>query len=704
MLPQLVALANGEKEALGFIPEAAYREAIERRRLIAMCTPVAGSAIVAGFVLFSGVFPNARVQQIAVAAEHRRRGIASALVNQTVSQLESLGYLTLTAAVASDLPAAQSFYEQNGFVARRSRQGGETRGRTIVLRARDLETRSLLSVMESGGAAAQGAIDLGLRKRGASPAPLYAIDLNVLFDVTKGNKRPRSPEARRLISAALAHQIRLAVAPEFVVELERHTLDEEADPILQLARQLPRLPIVDRTETDRLSDLIHKIIFVEGGLSSAGKLNALSDARHLAQAALARASGYVTSDGAMLGARQMLLQQIGIDVASLEEFVALLPVEQGFVHQTALKGTECAVRSVDIATARAYLEQQQVTPSLRSEFAPNPPHPGSWKAHAVLEAGEVVAVGLCVAPANVDSPVRSLVHVRSDHVACETFADYLLDYECQEASHSGPMTIELPSIAGQNVVRRAAILRGFLPASDGETLIKVALGRPLTTTAWAGVARQTRRRTGLRLPESAPRAEAIQSGLAVHGPDGRSVMVRLSALEDALGPTIVLWPGRDGAIVPIAKKYADDLLGTGDQFPLFGSPEAAFVAKRTYFNSPRTAGLMLPGTPILFYESRRSGGRGAIVAVARIVDATVVPKTQVSDGLLRRAVVEDLGPLSASADILATSFDNLLRLPVAVSLERLRQMGIDISSNFQTTTALPGEQLGQILELGWARD
>lgn len=701
MLPQIVALANGEKEALGFIPEGGYRDAIERRRLIAMRTPLDGSALVAGFVLFSGVFPNARIQQIVVASDHRRMGIASALLNETVSQLESLGYLTLTAAVASDLPAAQSFYEHNGFVARRSREGGQARGRTIILRARDLETASLLSVLDSGGVAAQGAIDLGLRKRGASQAPLYAIDLNVLFDVTKGSNRPRSPAARRLISAALDHQIRLAVAPEFVVELERHTLDDEVDPVLELARQLPRLPSLERSETERLADLIHTIIFIEPKLSGAGSAQALSDARHLAQAALARASGYVTSDGAMLAAREQLLQQIGIDVASLEEFVALLPAEDGSPHQASLKGTECAVKSVDLATAQTYLAQQRVALSLRSEFAPNLQPLGRWKAFAVLEAGDVVGIAVCIAPGSVDSPARALVHVRSDHVACETFAEYLLDRQCQEASHSGPITIELPNIPGQNVVRRAAILRGFLPESDSETLIKVALGQPLTAHGWAAVARQTRRRTGLRLPESAPDVEAVQSGLAVQGPDGRSVTVRLPALEDALGPTIVLWPGRDGAIVPIAKNYADDLLGTGDQLPLFGSPEAAFVAKRTYFNSPRTVGLMRPGTPIVFYESKRSGGRGAIVAAARIVDATVVPKVQVSDGLLRRAVVEDLGPLSASAEILATSFDNLLRLRVPVSLEAMRQMGIDVASNFQTTTALPCAQLGQILEKGW---
>jgi Flp pilus assembly protein TadB len=35
-LPAIRALADSEKEAPGFLPEAAYREAIEKRRLVAM--------------------------------------------------------------------------------------------------------------------------------------------------------------------------------------------------------------------------------------------------------------------------------------------------------------------------------------------------------------------------------------------------------------------------------------------------------------------------------------------------------------------------------------------------------------------------------------------------------------------------------------------------------------------------------------------
>jgi hypothetical protein len=170
-----------------------------------------------------------------------------------------------------------------------------------------------------------------------------------------------------------------------------------------------------------------------------------------------------------------------------------------------------------------------------------------------------------------------------------------------------------------------------------------------------------------------------------------------------LSPTILIWPGRDGVIVPITHNYANDLLGTDKQFPLFGSPEAAFVTRKTYFNSPRAASLLRPGLPILFYESVRSGGQGAIVAAARVIDATVVKKNQVPGDLLRRAVVEDLDGLSSSTDILATTFDNLLRFPKPVSLADLRTFGAVGAANFQTATPVTSANIGAIFDLGWVR-
>ncbi|WOH59919.1 GNAT family N-acetyltransferase [Bradyrhizobium sp. BWC-3-1] len=119
------ALADSEKEALGFLPEAAYRDAIMQKRLRVMLARENGTSQVAGFILFSGVFPNARIQAVAVNPEHRRSGVASAPVSGLVSHLESRGYIAITAAVASDLATAQAFYESRPACSRR-RPGAAT--------------------------------------------------------------------------------------------------------------------------------------------------------------------------------------------------------------------------------------------------------------------------------------------------------------------------------------------------------------------------------------------------------------------------------------------------------------------------------------------------------------------------------------------------------------------------------------------------
>ena len=698
----ICTLADREKEALAFLTPAAYIEAIEKRRLVGMLATLEGRSEFVGFILFSGVYPNARIQQVVVEGSHRRAQVASALLNEVVSQLEERGYLTLSAAVASDLPAAQAFYEHNGFVAKRTYQGGRARNRKIVLRARELQTPSLFSILEPLNSVSQCAVDLGLHQRSAGQAPLYVIDINVLFDVTKEPARPRAPLAERLIAAALAHQIRLAIAPEFIVELKRQTKGQVLDPILRLALQLPRLPTSDSDDTSRLASHVHTLVFEKIQSASAGTPQALSDARHLAEAALARASAYVTSDGTMLDARATIFRDVGIDVTNLDEFGALLPVDTSASNTVRLRNTDVVVKMASIAAIRRYLSSNKLPQRLLSEFVPIDPELSPWNGRAILERCEVVAVCVQIAPNTVDAPARTLIHVRPDHVAADVFADHLLNLACCDAASGGPVTIELPNIPNQTNIRRLATLRGFLSLPSTDTLIKAAIGHPVTPTNWAVTSRQLRRKTALRLPEDPPNSTAVRDGLCVDNPDGTSVSVRLPALEDALGPTLISWPGRDGVIVPISCNYADDLLGTGRQIPLFGESQAALVTQRTYFNTPRSAHLMRAGTPVLFYESKRSGGRGAVVAGARIVDATVFLKEQVPHNLYRRAVVEDVDRLSTSSEVLATTFDNLLPLPSPVTLDELREIRAVGPANLQTATRLPSVLLSKILDMGWA--
>ena len=700
-LSEIISLADSEKEALSFLPPTAYREAIEKRRLVGMFNISNGETKLVGYVLFSGVYPNAKIQQIVVNNNHRRGRVATSLLNEVISQLEVEGYLTVTAAVASDLRGAQAFYERNGFVAKRSREGGKARKRQIILRARDLQTPSLFSLLEPTRAVSKGMEDLGLRHRGAGQAPLYAIDLNVLFDITKQPPRPRAPFAEKLITAALSHKVRLVIAPEFIAELKRKCEDPDVDPILRLALQLPRLPVVDAENADRIAKRLHQLIFEEPGLASAGTPQAQSDARHLAEAALASAAAYVTSDGSILDVRREILQEIGVDVCSLEEFAELLPGELSSGIPTNVKKTDVSMRDVSAELLRKHLLGRELEPELLSEFAPTVADPSRWSGRAVFEGDDIVAVGVYIYPPYIHTPTRILVHVRPDHVAANRFADHLLDEGVRRASTAGPITIELPWVPGQTTVRQLAMLRGFVPNEDRGVLIKGAIGRPVTRSSWDKLSRQLRRTTALHLPEDPPILQSARTGVSVSNPEGEKFSIPLEVLEDALGPTLVLLPGRDGVIVPITRGFADDLLNTGDQMPLFGEPIAAFLSQRTYFNTPRAARLMRPRTPILFYESKRSGGRGNIIAAARIVDSMVLMKNQVPKDLYTSAVVEDLSTLTKASDILVTTFDNLLRFPQQVSLEQLRAMKAIGRSNLQTATALSSTLLCEIVEMGW---
>jgi hypothetical protein len=188
-------------------------------------------------------------------------------------------------------------------------------------------------------------------------------------------------------------------------------------------------------------------------------------------------------------------------------------------------------------------------------------------------------------------------------------------------------------------------------------------------------------------------------------PGGASFAYPASQLTDLLSPTIVIWPGRNGVIVPIAKTYADELLGTAPQhaFGFVEAKDAAFLARRAYVSAPRNVPLMPVDGPILFYESSRTGGRGAVVAVGRIVDCTLLPKVELSADSRRRLVVDDVDAFSATDDILVTSFDNLFPLPVPVPLRYLKAIGAAGTANLISAVSLSGEKVTQVLTQGWLR-
>jgi hypothetical protein len=201
-----------------------------------------------------------------------------------------------------------------------------------------------------------------------------------------------------------------------------------------------------------------------------------------------------------------------------------------------------------------------------------------------------------------------LIHVRHEQQDAELFADYLIESLIRHACKSGPIAVELVHLNGQSITNRMAVACGFRRKPSQSYFSKIAVGRPLTATTWPTVIQQIRRRIGLALPDDFKSMRSSE-GFEITSPEGTTYRMDAETLEDLLGPTIIIWPGREGVIVPIRKIYADELLGTSDQasFGFIQNKDASFLSRRGNINSPRAAKLMRPGSPIIFYESMAEG-------------------------------------------------------------------------------------------------
>jgi len=208
------------------------------------------------------------------------------------------------------------------------------------------------------------------------------------------------------------------------------------------------------------------------------------------------------------------------------------------------------------------------------------------------------------------------------------------------------------------------------------------------------------------LPEAAPIYQSPTQSVRIQSPAGQTLALPLDEVETLLSPTIFVLPGRPGAIVPIRRVHAADLVGGSRQLGLLASPEAVFLRERVYFSNPRTAGVLTNGTALIFYESARKGGRASAIAAARVVRAELMSKDRANHELLRRGVLDRkvLKGICLANSVIATTIDNIMLFENPIGLERLRFIGAIDGANLVTARALKPEQMIQIIEEGMLRD
>lgn len=690
-LSAIINQADSQRDALGFLPQPAYAEAARQRKLILLLCQSNGESKYAGHLLFGGTFPNLRVRQIAVSPEYRRRGNATNLLRTLISQGENEGYLQIEANVATDLIGSNLFYERSGFATARLKAGGTTRNRTINVRLLQLETPSLISLMTKPRNAKP--FEIIKNKTRSLETPIYAIDLNVFFDAVKN--RARSEDAGALFEAAFRHQIRLATSAEFVAELKRTSVGDSSDPVLALAKRIPILPNQDQQTLDGLLPLVTKAVFPERSNRNQLQRSDKSDVLHLVHAIAAGAAGYVTSDTKILSARDSLMNDHNLDVIGLAEFVDLLelPPANDTISVRGTQNFQIKTPSENEIVSFLSSEKIEIHPFLpRNQFS-------ALKAISISDHEAIIGVSLLAVAPRIEQPSRAIVCVKQEHPFSSTVSDFLISEINRQCSLTNACQILLLDIPTHSITTRLAIAHGFQRSSNDPTMLaKIAFGKPITTTSWTQARLAIERLSGLKLQQKCPNYKS--PALKLTTASGSETKLSLFELETVLSPTILALSNRDAVVVPITRNFASMLLGTDPQHSLLDVPEAMFLSRRTYFNSTRAARAMIRGAAIAFYESSDRSGQMAIVAVGRIVDVTSVPVTNVPEALGRGAVVENVGSLTSSSRVLATTFNNLIALKRPVPLKKLREIGCVPKTNFVSATSITASHLKAILDFG----
>jgi len=691
MFDDISDLAKRESTALGFIPFAGMQSAIEESRLFAVVDEASDGRL-AGYLFFGGVFPTAKVHQIAVDSEYRREGVGSGLLATLTSMLEERGYLSITAEIRDDLPEALSFYRRNGFRQVAEKPGGKTRDRMILIHAKELESDNLFNI---GADSSPTALASNIHRLAMKSQPRFALDLNVYFDLAKRRKDAEYAEA--LFRASFEGIVRINVATEFVAELRAQSRPNKPDPILNLALCIPRLPPVGVDDLAALRDEVHKVVFEDQRPRSAGTRQAMSDCRHIAHSALAQCTAFVTRDSTILAANEELRSKFGLDIISPQELFALLPNTRD-AKEFVERGEGFITRSANSQEAIDFLAELNVSTANYGTMFDLLAEPKSV-VEAVEDEGRIRALSVRRPPQSIGEFDTLAIACRPEEPNRQLYVGYLLDHALSAVAQDNPSVLRLARIPGQSTVNEQARARGFIKL-DQSMFEKPTIGRPITPKCWLAKRTHLLARSGISLPEEYPSDEtttvAISSG-------AHHVRILPSALESLLGPTIIWWPDRSCVIASIKAGFAEELLGTGQnqRFDFIESRDAMFLRRRGYVSTPRNATKLNAGAILFFYESSKGGGRSAIVAVAKIVSSSILDKRLVNEQQRSELVVDDLDGFSSTQDVLLTQFEDLFLLDVPTKLDELRLLGIADGANFVSAKAITADQGRLILERGF---
>lgn len=688
-LDDLQESADQNRTALGFFARSVYEELARDGYLYVATHAQPGRPVYAGHLLFSCHFPRTHVLQLFTRQQYRRQGVGTRLLEHLKRALTQQGFISIYARVAEDLADANAFWHRHEFYVQRVEQGGASRNRRILVRSHELPSPQLFPA--SG---ISGANPLELSVSNSTETPLFLLDLNVLFDVMP--RRLRHEDAASLFQAERMNSCRLAISDEIREELRRTAQPGRTDPMAAYVSIFPSFPLADEEKSRALLEELAALVFPGRALVDRER----SDLRHLATAIAHNLAGFITSDSAVLAASSSIQEKYGARVISPSAFKVdgsrSTPTQFDVSTDAILELRP--VKDDEESTVRSLLLKLDLSGSAISSTW-MPARKGSSGSYVAVWNGDT-AIGYLTWTPNLPGSEGTMARIAVQEASQEapSASRILLMHLLEQLISGAPLSVRLEMPPHQAIVREVAARLGFRGSPGGQQLSKLVLGKVVTAQTWGAVRDELASKAGIKLPSSMPAFRSIDQQVEVVTPNGNRVHLELDVLETLLSPTLFCFSGRPAVITPVQRRFSERLLGHAAQRTLLPQSTATTYLERHYVSAPRTLDLFQRGTLILFYESGRQGGRGELVAIARVREAYLKPQSQLAEDLRQSVLTETSLREIGSSDIkTVTAFDNIFHLPRGVPLTTLERLGCGRPNDLISTNSISDLQLQAIL-------
>lgn len=696
-----VHAADRNRNALGFLPPAAYQAQAEKGRLWVV---IDESEDYVGHLMFGGSRQALKVTQVYVEPKSRRQRIAASAIDALKAYAQENQCQYIQARVAADLQANE-FWEHNEFVIAKQVEGSETANRLINVRVWFVPNSGLFS------SSSRAKNQISAQHKGLLRRPSYVIDTNVVIDIARC--RQGYEDVEKLIQLGMKHEIRLRRTPELQKELARGKMERTSDFAIRFAELIVPLTPISDNELDDYIVQLSAIIFPHREMQSDLTISERSDLMHLAYCIKYEQDAFVTRDGPILKSSSQVAAQYGLEILTPYD---ITPPESGFLNTALQDGqqgetefTWCAAN-----TAKELIFQAFPDSLLASITAISPDwltcQDQNQRLLCASHAGRPVAyayVGWDSASAAwevIISPLESRPMTR-------LLLDAVLAgiYDKSRADQCVGITLSLSQDSVD--VYDQAVRSGFVSCQEPTQkesvlrLKRIVLKGVLDGKNWTNIGSSMRRFAGWRLDPRIPTyPEFVNTGVRVSSERGglaEHAYLKLTNFEDLIAPGIVLTETRPAVIIPIRPKYASQLFPelekTRQMLPRL---PAGMYTERAYFSSSATRSPVKAGAIAVFYVSGSTGHGGTAVAVARVTGVAEMAEREARESYFSRGV---MNLRESDTLIRVITFSNILELRNPVEFSWMKYEGIISGANLVTAQKINMKQLRKIVVQGCLR-